>query len=165
MRRLKFIQWGCACLFPVCGWFGFLSLYRVVGCYTITNVHGVAAFDFSTVSGCDQLVVVPTHTLNRWNNWPPDDWCSWPSTGCCCSTHIGKVDHSSLSAVISMAQADPNLCVRMKVSLKHKVSCGRVGGGGSVALAQEQTRPTDRGHEIYLSIAMLIATNKQIPLQ
>ena len=22
-----------------------------------------------------------------WNTWPSDDWCSWPITGCCCSTH------------------------------------------------------------------------------
>ena len=28
---------------------------------TTTSRHGVAAFDFSTVSGCDQLVVGPTH--------------------------------------------------------------------------------------------------------
>ena len=28
---------------------------------TTTNRHGVAAFDFATVSGCDQLVVLPTH--------------------------------------------------------------------------------------------------------
>ena len=28
---------------------------------TMTNSHGVAAFDFATVSGCDQLVVGPTH--------------------------------------------------------------------------------------------------------
>ena len=28
---------------------------------TNTNRHGVAAFDFATVSGCDQLVVGPTH--------------------------------------------------------------------------------------------------------
>ena len=27
---------------------------------TTTNCHGVAAFDFATVSGCDQLVVGPT---------------------------------------------------------------------------------------------------------
>ena len=26
-----------------------------------TNHHGVAAFDFATVSSCDQLVVGPTH--------------------------------------------------------------------------------------------------------
>ena len=28
---------------------------------TITNRYGVAVFDFATVSGCDQLVVGPTH--------------------------------------------------------------------------------------------------------
>ena len=28
---------------------------------TTTNNHGVAAFDFATVSGCDQLDVGPTH--------------------------------------------------------------------------------------------------------
>ena len=28
---------------------------------TTTNSHGVAAFDFATVSGYDQLVVGPTH--------------------------------------------------------------------------------------------------------
>ena len=26
-----------------------------------TNRHGVAAFDFATASGCDQLVIGPTH--------------------------------------------------------------------------------------------------------
>ena len=28
---------------------------------TTTSRHGVPAFDFATVSGCDQLVVGPTH--------------------------------------------------------------------------------------------------------
>ena len=28
---------------------------------TTTNCHGVAALDFATVSGCDQLLVGPTH--------------------------------------------------------------------------------------------------------
>ena len=31
-----------------------------LGC-TTTNHHGVAAFDFATVSGCYQLVFGPTH--------------------------------------------------------------------------------------------------------
>ena len=30
---------------------------------TTTNRYGVEAFDFSTVSGCDQLVVGPTHAI------------------------------------------------------------------------------------------------------
>ena len=39
---------------------------------------------------------------------------------------IGNSDHSSLSAVISMAQAVPNLCVSSKVFLKHQVNWNKV---------------------------------------
>ena len=39
---------------------------------------------------------------------------------------IGNSDHSSLSAVISMAQAVPNLCVSWKVFLKHQVNWNTV---------------------------------------
>ena len=43
---------------------------------------------------------------------------------------IGNLDHSSQSAVISMAQAVPNLCVGRKVVLKHEVNritvCGAI---------------------------------------
>ena len=43
---------------------------------------------------------------------------------------IGNSDHSSLPAVISMAQAVPNLCVSKKVFLKHQVNrntaCGAI---------------------------------------
>ena len=35
---------------------------------------------------------------------------------------IGNSDHSSLSAVISMAQVVPNLCVSTKDFLKHQVN-------------------------------------------
>ena len=41
---------------------------------------------------------------------------------------IGKSDHSSLSAVISMAQAVPNVCVSRKVFLKHQVNWNTVCG-------------------------------------
>ena len=41
---------------------------------------------------------------------------------------IGTSDHSSLSAVISMAQAVPNLCVSRKVFLKHQVNWNTVCG-------------------------------------
>ena len=41
---------------------------------------------------------------------------------------IGNSDHSSLSAVIWMAQAVPNLCVSMKVFLKHQVNWNTVCG-------------------------------------
>ena len=41
---------------------------------------------------------------------------------------IGNSDHSSLSAVISMAQAVPNLCVSKKVFLKYQVNWNTVSG-------------------------------------
>ena len=50
------------------------------------NRHGVAAFVFATVSGCDHLVVGPTHarggTLDLLMTYVPN----LISTGCCCST-------------------------------------------------------------------------------
>ena len=41
---------------------------------------------------------------------------------------IGNSDHSSLSAVISMAQDVPNLCVSTKVLIKHQVNWNTVCG-------------------------------------
>ena len=84
---------------------------------TTTNRHRVAAFDFATVSGCAQLVVGPTHvrggTLDLLTDVP--DIVRVASVA-----PIGNSDHSSLSAVISMAQAVPNLFVSRKVFLKHQ---------------------------------------------
>ena len=85
-----------------------------------TNRYGVAAFDFATVSGCDQLVVSPTHarggTLDLLMTDVPD--LVWVSV----VAPIGNSDHSFLSAVISMDQAVPNLYVSRKVFLKHQVN-------------------------------------------
>ena len=41
---------------------------------------------------------------------------------------IGNSDHSFLSAVVSMAQAVPNLCVRRKVFIKRQVNWNTVCG-------------------------------------
>ena len=41
---------------------------------------------------------------------------------------IGNSDHSSLFALISMAQAVPNLCVSMKVFLEHQINWNTVCG-------------------------------------
>ena len=85
---------------------------------TTTNRHGVADFDFATVSNCDQLVVGPTHarggTLNRLMTDLPD--LVWVDV----VAPIGNSDHSS--AVILMAQSVPNLCVSRKVFLKYQVN-------------------------------------------
>ena len=82
---------------------------------TIINRHGVAAIDFATVFGCDQFVVGPIHArggTERVDVVAP----------------IGNSYHSSLSAVISMAQAVSNLCVSRKVFLKHQVNWNTVCG-------------------------------------
>ena len=93
---------------------------------TTTNRHGVVAFDFATISGCDQLVVGSTHargvTLDLLMTDVPD------LVPVAVVAPIGNSDHSSLSAVISMAQAVPNLCVSWKVSLKHQVNWNTVCG-------------------------------------
>ena len=72
-----------------------------------TNRHGIAAFDFATVSGCDQVVVGPIHarggTLDLQMTDVPD------LVLVSVVAPIGNSDHSSLSTVISIAQAVPNL--------------------------------------------------------
>ena len=82
---------------------------------TTTNRHGVVAFDFATVSGCDQLVVGPTHarggTLDLLMTDVPD------LVRVAVLAPIGNLDHSSLSPVILMAQAVPNLYVSRNVFL------------------------------------------------
>ena len=87
---------------------------------TTTNRHGVAALDFSTVSGCDQLVIGPTHacggTLDLLMTDVPD------LVRVAVVAPLGRLDHSPLSIAISMAQAIPNLCVIKRVLLKHRVN-------------------------------------------
>ena len=93
---------------------------------TTTNRHGVTAFDFATVSGCNQLVVRLTHarggTLDLLMTDVPD------LVQVSVVEPIGNSDHSSLSAVISRAQAVPKLCVSRKVFPKHQVSWNTVCG-------------------------------------
>ena len=73
-----------------------------------TNSHGAAAFDFVTVSGCDQLVVGPTHArggiLDLLMTDVPDH------IRIAVVAPIGNSDCSSLSAVILTAQAVPSKC-------------------------------------------------------
>ena len=70
---------------------------------TTTNRLGVSALDFATVSGCDQLVIGPTHarggTLNLLITDVPD------LVRVAVVTPLSSSDHSSLSRAISMAQA------------------------------------------------------------
>ena len=84
------------------------------------TVMELQPFDFATVSGCDQLVVGPTHarggTLDLMTDVPD-------LVQVAVVAPIGNSDLSSLSAVISMAQAVPNL-----VFLKHQVNWNTVCG-------------------------------------
>ena len=93
---------------------------------TTTNRQGVAAFCFTTVSGCDQLVVGPTHsrggTLDLLMTDVPD--ILWVAV----VAPIGNSDHSSLSAIISMAQTVPNLYVFLKHQVNRNTDCGAIQG-------------------------------------
>ena len=77
-----------------------------------TNRHGVATFDFATVSGCDWLVVGQTHahggTLDLLTTVVLD------LVLVAVVAPKDNSDCSTLSAVISVAQVVPNLCVSRK---------------------------------------------------
>ena len=70
---------------------------------TTTNRHGVAALDFATVSGCDQLVIGPTHALGITLDLLMTDVPDLVRVSVVALR--GSTDHSSLSIAISMAQA------------------------------------------------------------
>ena len=91
-----------------------------------TNRHGVAAFDFIAVSGCDQLVVGPTHARGGTLDLLMTDVPHLVRVAVVAP--IGNSDHTSLSSVISMARAVPNLCVSRKVFLIHQVNWNAVCG-------------------------------------
>ena len=81
---------------------------------TTTNSQGVAALDFATVSGCDQLAIGPTHAREGTIDLLMTDISDLAP--------LGRYEHSLLSIAISMAPAIPNLCVSTKVLLKHLVN-------------------------------------------
>ena len=74
----------------------------------------------ATVSGCDQLVVGPTHARGGTLDLLMTDVTGLVRVSVVAP--LGNSDHSSLWAVISMAQAVPNFCVSRKVFLKHQVN-------------------------------------------
>ena len=78
------------------------------------------------MSGCDQLVVGPTHArggiLDLLMTDVPD------LIQVAVVAPIGNSDHSSLWAVIPTAQGVPNLCVSRNVFMKHQVNWNTVCG-------------------------------------
>ena len=71
--------------------------------------HGIAAFDYTTVSGCDQLVFGPTNARGGTLDILISDVTDLVRVSVVAP--LGNSDPSSLSVVISMTQAVPNLCV------------------------------------------------------
>ena len=80
----------------------------------------------SQLSGSDQLVVGPTNARGGTLDLLMTDVPNLVRVSVVAP--IGNSDHSSLSAIISMAQAVPNLCVSRKVFLKHQVNWNTVCG-------------------------------------
>ena len=76
------------------------------------------------MSGCDQLVVGPTHArfgiLDLLMTDVPD------LVRIAVVAPMGDSDHSALSPAISMAQAVPNMCVTRKCFLKYPVNWNTV---------------------------------------
>ena len=68
---------------------------------TTTNRHGVAAIEFATVSGCDQLVIGPTHARGGTLDLLMTDVSVLVRVAVVAA--LGSSDHSSLSIAISMA--------------------------------------------------------------
>ena len=67
----------------------------------------ITEFDFATVSGCDLLVVGPSHARGGTLDLPMTDFPDLVRVSVV--AHIGNSDYSSLSAVISMVQSVPKL--------------------------------------------------------
>ena len=92
-----------------------------LGCKT-TNCHGVVAFNFSTVSGCETVAQSQGFgTLDLAHGQAPNLLMTDVPYQVCVTVvaPIGNSDHPSLSAVISMAQAFANLYFSRKVFLRH----------------------------------------------
>ena len=85
--------------------------------YTTMICHGVAAFNFAPVSGCDRLVLGLIQGHGGILDFLMTDipYLVWDAV----VAPIGNLDHSSLLVVISIAQLVPNLCVSRKVFLEH----------------------------------------------
>ena len=93
---------------------------------TTTNHHGVAAFALSNVSGCNQLVIGPTHARGGTLDLLMTDVSDLVRVTVVAP--IDNSDHSSLWAVILMTRVVPNFCVSRKVCLKHQVNWNAVCG-------------------------------------
>ena len=83
---------------------------------TTTNRYGVAAFDFATVSGCDQLVVGQTHarggTLDLLMTDVPDLYPEWPYIGKVVASHaaVARSVPAEIALIYTMHDALRGYC-------------------------------------------------------
>ena len=122
-------------------------------------IRSVAAFDFATVSGCDQLIVGQTHARGITHvlliTDVPDP------VRAAIVAHIGNSDHSSTSGVISMVQPVSNLYVRRKVFQKPHVNWNTV-CGAIQDLPWRKIRSADNSVEV-LNQHFLLLVERYVP--
>ena len=81
-----------------------------------TDCHGLRALDFSSESGCDQIIRRPTH---RSGNCLDLIFTDTPGiVAGSVGSPIGTSDHSFVSAIIKTEQAAPEICFSRKIYLK-----------------------------------------------
>ena len=86
---------------------------------TTRNRQAVATFDFATISSCDQLVVGPTQARGGTVDFLMTDVLDLVRVAVVAS--MGNLDHSSVSAVISIVRMFETGVLEVKFSLKHLV--------------------------------------------
>ena len=77
-----------------------------------TDCHGLRAIDFSTESGCDQLIQRPTH---RSGNTLDLIFTDVPGV---VTSNVGIPIGTSVSAIIRTGQVVPKVCSSRKINLK-----------------------------------------------
>ena len=89
-----------------------------------TNQYGVAAYDFSCVSGCDQLVDGPTHISGNCLDLVMTDTPGIVTTTI--NSPIGSSDHNSLSIKLDLNFPIPNIEMSRRILLKSQVNWDHV---------------------------------------
>ena len=96
----------------------FVSPTKWLNLVTATDNHGVAAQDFLTMSGCEQLIGEPTHQSgNRL------DLVFADVTGivfCGVSSPVGSSDHSLIKINVEMDQIVPDVSFSRKVYIRSR---------------------------------------------
>lgn len=91
-----------------------------LGSSSVTDRHGLAAFQFSNVSGTSQLVDLPTHVAGNPLDLVFTDVPGVVSVSV--GAPVGTSDHNSLSCNLTTSQHVPNVSASKKVYLKSRAN-------------------------------------------